>query len=206
MTYLRKTAVAAVLCCSMLLSFSWAACQQTSLASRLVRLHVVANSDTQADQRLKLQVRDAVLERCGALLEGETDLSQAKHRLSESLTELAAAGEAVVQQRGFSYPVSVRMEYASFPQTEYEGFALPAGAYQALRVEIGAAEGHNWWCVLFPSLCLTPASELSETAMAEGLTEQDIALMTRDGAEYEIRFRCVELWEELRETVTGKRQ
>ena len=79
-----------------------------------------------------------------------------------------------------------------------QGFSLPAGRYQALRVEIGAAEGHNWWCVLFPALCLAGEEELSATAMAQGLTGDDVALMQQERAEYEIRWRCVELWEELR--------
>lgn len=183
--------------CLVLLSFGWASCRQTQLASRLLRLHVVANSDSAADQRLKLQVRDAVLERCGIVLAGEQNLSGARARLIMAMPELAQTGADVVRAQGRDYSVRVGLEYVPFPKTEYEGFALPAGTYQALRIELGAGEGHNWWCVLFPNLCLASESELSETAMAQGLTEEDVALLEREGS-YEIRFRCVELWEELR--------
>lgn len=181
-----------------ILSGSWSFYRQTELASRMLRLHVVANSDSEADQRLKLEVRDAVLRRCGELLEGEESLAEARTRLEDSLPELAEAGAEVVRDWNQSYPVNVRLEYAPFPATEYEGFALPAGRYQALRVELGTAEGHNWWCVLFPSLCLAGEEELSATAMAQGLTEDDVALLRQERPDYEIRWKCVELWEELR--------
>lgn len=164
----------------------------------MLRLHVVANSDTERDQRLKLEVRDAVLQRCGDLLDGENTLAQARTRLESALPELAEAGAQVVRDWDQSYPVNVRLEYTPFPATRYEGFALPAGRYQALRVELGAAEGHNWWCVLFPSLCLAGEEELSATAMAQGLTEDDVALLRQERPKYEIRWKCVELWEELR--------
>jgi stage II sporulation protein R len=189
---------AAFVLCFALLSGSWAIHRQTELASRMLRLHVVAHSDTEADQRLKLEVRDAVLRRCGDLLAGEHSLASARDMLAESLPELAQAGAQVVRTRQKNYPVRVRMEYALFPATQYEGFALPAGRYQALRVELGEAKGHNWWCVLFPSLCLVGEEELSAAAMAQGLTEDDVALLRQEQPRYELRWRCVELWEELR--------
>lgn len=179
------------------LNYSWAVYRQTQLASRLIRLHVVANSDSDADQALKLEVRDAVLEACGSVLEGAGDRSSAQKQLAQALPMLAEAGHKTVSAAGYSYPVSVKMEYTTFPRTDYEDFSLPAGRYQALRVEIGAGEGHNWWCVIFPSLCLEPVSELSEAAMAEGLTEEDISLITQEEEGYELRFRCIELWEAL---------
>lgn len=179
------------------LNCSWAMYRQTQLASRLIRLHVVANSDSDADQALKLEVRDAVLRACALVLEEAEDRSGAWKQLTGELPMLAEAGSQTVSAAGYSYPVTVKMEYTAFPRTEYEDFSLPAGRYQALRVEIGEAEGHNWWCVIFPSLCLEPVSELSETAMAEGLTEEDISLITQKEEGYELRFRCIELWEEL---------
>lgn len=188
-----------VLLSALLLSCCWASFRQTQLASRMIRLHVVAHSDRADDQALKLCVRDAVLERCQGLLGAEHLVSGARERIAQELPELAQTGAAVVRREGYDYPVTVRLEYTSFPETEYGTFALPAGYYQALRVEIGAGEGHNWWCVLFPSLCLAPVSEAAESAMADGLTEEDVALITREDQEYELRFRCVELWEKLLE-------
>lgn len=196
-------AAAALLTASLLLfSWSWARNRQTALASRMLRLHVVANSDTPRDQQLKLEVRNAVLLRCGELLEGTTNLGQARDRLEELLPELALAGAQVLRERGETDSVRAHMEYEVFPSTEYEGFALPAGRYQALRVELGEAKGHNWWCVLYPALCLAGEEELSETAMTQGLTEDDVALMERRQPRYEIRWRCVELWEEIQKALT----
>lgn len=194
----RVLAAAALMVVSLtLLSWSWARSRQTALASRMLRLHVVANSDSPEDQQLKLEVRDAVLRRCAELLEGEGSLAQARSRLEDTLPELARAGAQTVRINQHTDAVRVRLEYAPFPRTDYEGFALPAGRYQALRVEIGSASGHNWWCVLYPALCLAGQEELSETAMAQGLTEDDLALMERRQPRYEIRWRCLELWGEL---------
>lgn len=185
---------------------AWAGWQQTSLASHLVRLHVVANSDSVEDQTLKLQVRDAVLEHCGKVLPQEGESSQAVEALLAVLPELAETGAKVVAGEGYRYPVRVRMEYEAFPETEYEGFSLPAGTYRALRVEIGDASGQNWWCVVFPSLCMAEAEELSETAMAAGLTEEEVDLITQSGEKAVIRFRCVEIWEELLQRMKNRNQ
>lgn len=188
----------------LLLMATWAGWRQTNLASKLIRLHVVANSDTEADQALKLQVRDAVLDQCGPLLSGSRSSEQAVEVLSGSLLNLAQAGAQTVQREGYCYPVRVRLEYADFPKTDYEDFSLPAGRYCALRVEIGSAEGHNWWCVVFPALCMGSVTEVSETAMAAGLTGEDISLITQSREDYVIRFRCVELWEELLQRLNGE--
>lgn len=169
--------------------------QQTGLASRMIRLHVVANSDREDDQALKLQVRDEVLSGCRSLLAGTETVSEARSVLGAHLTQLADRGAAVVQREGYRYPVRVSLEYTGFPAIDYGGFALPAGEYQALRVELGSGEGHNWWCVLYPALCDAP--EVSQTAMAAGLTDEDLPLM--EGQNYQLRFRCVELWEQLME-------
>lgn len=182
-----------VLLCALLAVGCWAQFRQNQLASRMVRLHVVANSDSDEDQTLKLQVRDAVLERCRELLDGSDTAGDARETLEAALPDLAAAGLAVVEEQGYDCSVAVSLEYTKFPTIDYGDFSLPAGDYQALRVELGEGEGHNWWCVLFPGLCLEPVSDLAQSAMAEGLTEEDVALLTRDGADYVLRFRILEL-------------
>ena len=158
---------------------SWAGYRETELATRVVRLHVLANSDSDADQDLKLEVRDSVLALADGYLADCTSVSQAKNVLEAHLQELADTGAETVGREGYRYPVSVTLETTYFPTKEYEDFALPAGSYQALRVEIGAAEGHNWWCVVFPPLCLGSVSETTqETALEAGLTENQVSLMT----------------------------
>ena len=170
---------------------------QTALAEKLVRLHVIANSDSRQDQAVKLLVRDRMLTEVQSLLAGEEDLAAAKAKLQAALPALAAAGQAVVDQEGAPYHVTAALEQTFFPTKEYEGFSLPAGKYTALRVILGDGQGANWWCVLFPPLCMGLASEeMAETAQAAGLTEDEIALITEQDEGYVFRFRCVDLWEE----------
>ena len=178
---------------------------QGALADKVLRLHVLANSDSQADQALKLRVRDAVLERAEGLLAGAGDRAEAEALLAARLPDLAAAGADAVGAAGYGYPVTVSLEDSCwFPTRVYEDFALPAGRYTALRVEIGAGAGRNWWCVVFPPLCLGSVSETAEeTAAQAGLTEREVALLAGGEGEYQIKFRAVELVEELRHWLEG---
>ena len=178
---------------------------QGALADKVLRLHVLANSDSQADQALKLRVRDAVLERAEGLLAGAGDRAEAEALLATHLDGLAAAGADAVGAAGYGYPVTVSLEDSCwFPTRVYEDFALPAGRYTALRVEIGAGAGRNWWCVVFPPLCLGSVSETAEeTAAQAGLTEREVALLAGGEGEYQIKFRAVELVEGLRHWLEG---
>ena len=168
-------------------------------ASAGMQRFVIANSDNAADQALKLQVRDAVLARAEAILRESADMNDARRRLTDALPAIgdAAAAELAAQHR--DDPISVSLEEAEFPLKAYDGFALPSGGYLALRVVIGAGEGRNWWCVVYPPLCTAAASDLSRTALDAGLTEDDLSLITGDGDGYVLRFRSLELWERLRQ-------
>lgn len=176
----------------------WTAQSQAALAGRVIRLHVIANSDSEADQALKLLVRDAVLAQAAGLVEEGAGLEEAEASLAGHLEELAAAGAAVVASEGQSYPVSASLERTWFPTKEYDGFALPAGNYQALRIVIGEGSGRNWWCVVFPPLCLSSVSEVADTAMASGLEEDDVKLITGESGGYVVKFKCMELIDQLR--------
>ena len=178
---------------------------QGALADKVLRLHVLANSDSQADQALKLQVRDAVLEQAEGLLAGAESRAEAEAILAAHLDGLAAAGAEAVGAAGYGYPVTVSLEDDCwFPTRVYEDFALPAGLYTALRVEIGSGAGQNWWCVVFPPLCLGSVTETAaETAAQAGLTEREVALLSGGEGEYEIKFRAVELVERLRHWLEG---
>lgn len=129
--------------------------QQQRLAEKLIRLHVVANSDTREDQRVKLLVRDAVLETADGLLR---DAQNPEAALQTGLPELERAANEKLASLGCEETASVSLRRELFPTREYETFRLPAGVYRTLRVSIGQAGGHNWWCVVFPALCL-PAAE-----------------------------------------------
>ena len=176
----------------------WSSASASALAGQVLRPHVVANSDTQEDQVLKLQVRDAVLEQADLLLEDVTDRGEAEAVLSQQLQALAEAGAAVVAGAGYDYPVTVSLEDCWFPTKVYDGFSLPAGTYRALRIVIGEGGGQNWWCVVFPPLCLASVTEeVASTAAQAGLSEDQVSLITgRDGG-YVVKFKLMEWWDSL---------
>ena len=174
----------------------WADHTQQELAGRLIRLHVIANSDSQEDQALKLRVRDRVLEEAQAFYPQNATLEEARAALEGHLSQLAQAGQAQVAAEGYSYPVTASLEKCWFPTKEYEGFALPAGEYTALRIVIGEGGGQNWWCVVFPPLCLGSVSETTaETAASAGFSEDEISLITGENEGYVVKFKAMELWD-----------
>lgn len=174
--------------------------QQSALADRMLRLHVIANSDSRQDQALKLEVRDAVLQKAQPLLAGVNDRREAEAILTAHLEEFARAGQEVLSGAGNEDSVSVSVSDHWFPTKVYDGFSLPAGTYRALRVVIGEGEGQNWWCVVFPPLCLaTVTEEVAETAADAGLSEDQIGLITGQDGGYVLKFKLVEWWETLRQ-------
>ena len=177
---------------------SWLGQEQKELADSVIRFHVIANSDSREDQDLKLAVRDRVLARAEELYPEGATLAEAQAALEGHLSALAAAGREVVEERGYDYPVAAALEDCWFPTKEYEGFALPAGNYTALRVIIGEGKGQNWWCVAFPPLCLGAASETVDQATQAGhFTPDQSALVTGDGEGYVLKFKAMELLGEL---------
>ena len=178
--------------------------EQEQLSQSVIRLHVIANSDSQADQALKLRVRDRVLEQAQELYPEGATLDQARAILEDNLNLLAAAGRAAVEEEGADYPVTAQITQCWFPTKEYEDFALPAGEYTALRVVIGEGAGQNWWCVAFPPLCLGAASEtVEEAAQAGRFTDDQAALMTGETQGYVLKFKAIELWEGLKRLTGG---
>ena len=176
---------------------AWSLRAQQALADKVVRLHVLANSDSQEDQALKLQVRDAVLARAGELLDASDSRREAQALLEEHLPELAELARQTAAAVGYDYPVRAELSDTVFPTREYDDFRLPAGEYLALRVVIGEGGGRNWWCVVFPPLCTASSTDLAQTAMAAGMSEEDVALITEEDG-YALKFKSVELWEWLR--------
>lgn len=176
----------------------WASASEAALADRVLRLHVVANSDSEADQARKLLVRDAVLARASQLLAGVSGRQEAEDALAPRLDELAQAGADALARTGNHDPVRVELDSQWFPTREYGGFSLPAGQYRALRVTIGEGAGRNWWCVVFPPLCLASVSEQGVETAAEGvLSEDQVALITGQDGGYVLKFRLIEWWQEL---------
>lgn len=171
-------------------------CEQQALADKLVRLHVVANSDTEVDQSVKLQVRDAVLEMAQPMVESENPVEN----LSSHLADLEWTANEMLEAVGSEDCAIVTLEKELFPTREYDTFTLPAGTYTSLRVTIGAGEGHNWWCVVYPSLCMPATVEDLEVAALEaGLTDGEIALITEQETGYQLKFKSLEWLEYLKE-------
>ena len=174
----------------------WAEATQVRLASQVIRLHVLANSDSEEDQALKLEVRDRVLETTSALLAGETEPQAAAVLLNQHLDDIAQTAAQEISAQGHDDRVEVRLEQTWFPTRQYQGISLPAGNYLALRVLIGEAEGHNWWCVVFPNLCLPAVSE--RALEASTLTPGQISLLQEEETSYVFRFKTLELWQSLK--------
>lgn len=180
------------LCFSLCLG-TWAQAKQSSLSSSLVRLHVIAVSDDEYEQALKLRVRDGVLSYISPKLRDVKSAQQAQEIIKSELDGIKAAAESSAEGR--SVEVTLSQEY--YPTRNYEKFSLPAGKYQSLRVILGEGEGHNWWCVVFPPLCISAAEQ--EQAV-ESMSEDMRGIVTEeDGCEY--KFRILELWGELMELI-----
>ena len=162
----------------------------TALSDKLIRLHVVANSDSEEDQAVKLKVRDAVLEMLDPMLDGECGKDGAEDVISGHMDDIVAAAEKTLHENGYSYEVSAKLAAESFPTVDYDTFSLPAGEYTSLRIVIGEGEGHNWWCVVFPSLCTAAAVEYDDDTT---LTDAETALITRENPHYIIKFKIAEI-------------
>ena len=169
----------------------------------VVRLHVLANSDSAADQELKLKVRDRVIELVSPAVEDCTTQSEAIAAIGSIMDELELAAEEVVISEGYDYDVSLLIGEEYYPTKTYETCAFPEGEYVSLRVCIGEAEGQNWWCCLFPPLCLSAASDTSAQSNAEafisvGLTGDQYKLITESNKpQYKVRFKILETVQKL---------
>lgn len=174
--------------------------EQQALSEKLIRLHVVANSDSEADQAIKLQVRDAVLAVTEPLMEEAEDPYAA---LSGALPEIESAAADCLAALGVADSVTVTLGPEAYPTRVYDSFALPAGQYSSLRVTIGAGEGHNWWCVVFPSICFAAtSSDLEQAAATAGFSDGEVQLITEPDS-YQLKFKAMEWVEQLRQWLLG---
>ena len=185
-----------VLCCFLVAAFFWCGtliADRQRLRQELIRLHVVANSDSEADQRVKLQVRDAVVESLQVAMKDISDMGQARVYLQENLPKIQAVANSVLTQAGFDREAVVTLCKEAFSTRVYDTFTLPAGIYESLRITIGEGQGKNWWCVVFPSLCIPATSEgFSDVAAGSGFPEAlNNALTGEEG--YELRFYLLDL-------------
>ena len=166
-----------------------------ALHDQLLRLHVVGASDSREDQDVKLLVRDAILQSLEEGLRDVTDPQQAWDYVARMLPKVESAANRCLAAAGFSDTVAVSLTQEAFPTREYDTFSLPAGVYKALRVVIGEGEGKNWWCVVFPQLCMGTGEDFVETASVAGLSPELTETLEGD---YEVRFWLLEKFGELK--------
>ena len=170
-----------------------AAC--SDISDSVFRLHILANSDSEADQNLKLKVRDRLLEYSQTLFEKAKTKEEAEMLIADRLQELADVASSEIAQNGFEYPVRAEITRMYFTTRHYENYTLPSGTYDALRVTIGEGKGHNWWCVMFPSLCINTDVD-GDRKTKEALGEQEYDVVKNEKREY--KFFIVELFEKIR--------
>jgi len=192
---------AAVTLCLLLLFLAWTILPvhgEAAVYDSVIRLHVLANSDSAEDQALKLTVRDAVLCATEPLLSRAASRNEAAAILSAHLDDIREAAERALAAEGADPRVTVTLTREEYPTRRYENLAFPAGSYLSLRVLIGEATGQNWWCVLFPPLCLSAATDKRQqeaALLSAGLTEEQYRIVTdTDKPRYKLRFKILELF------------
>ncbi len=174
------------------------------LREDVLRLHILANSDTEEDQALKLHVRDTLLEASETLFVGCDTPEEMRERAAEQQETIRLLAQDAVEDCGYDYDVAVQLVNMEFDAKQYEEITMPAGAYDAVRILIGEAEGQNWWCVMYPPLCIPSEAvvEVDEEA-AETYFDEETEDILEHSQKYEIKFKCLEWWEKLVDFVKG---
>ncbi|MBR4101182.1 MAG: stage II sporulation protein R [Oscillospiraceae bacterium] len=175
----------------------------TYLQEDVLRLHILANSDSEEDQALKLKVRDTLLEHAGILFEGCDSPEEIRERAVMQKETIRLLAQEVLVQNGCDAEVAVQLVHMDFDEKQYDEITMPAGEYDALRILIGEAEGQNWWCVMYPPLCLPAAGQiLSDNETAEEYFDEETLDILENPPKFEIRFKCLEWWDKLKEKVS----
>ncbi len=175
----------------MLLAYFLPSFSEAEIYEKVLRFHVLANSDTPEDQALKLKVRDAVLEYSSTF--GDIDgIENAEEKYSAELENIKNIAEKVIEENGYEYSVSVGLGYEYYPTRQYEDVSLPAGEYLSLKIMIGESSGQNWWCVLYPPLCISAASAKDKLVEAGFTPEQMLIITDRENTRYKVKFKILE--------------
>lgn len=190
----RSVAVATVL--MMALSLAGFGGGYDRIRDNVLRLHILANSDSAADQNLKLKVRDAVLLKTGDIFLDCSNEQEAVKKAKENIEIITAEAERVVKENGYNYEVNASVCDTWFEERVYEDFTLPAGTYEAVKITLGEGEGHNWWCVMFPSVCL-PCANMDSGSLGDVLNEKETD-MCENPKRYVAKFKIVELFQRCR--------
>ena len=172
------------------------------IREEILRLHVIANSDEDYDQQLKLKVRDSLLRCGGEVFSGSEDIISAQGKLQQNTDKLLYSAEEIIRESGYDYDVKIELARSYFPTRVYDDITLPAGYYKAVRVIIGEGKGKNWWCIMFPPLCL-PAATDNKEVISEYLSDDEMNIVTSN-PEYEIRFWLIEKYYDIKNKYFSK--
>jgi stage II sporulation protein R len=180
---------------------------EAALASNVIRFHVVANSDEASDQELKLKVRNRVINEMESVFTPDGDIESARCTLLENIEKIELIAKDEIEKNGYSYDAKVSLGNSYFPTKNYGEIVLPEGSYEALKIEIGKAQGKNWWCVLFPPLCFVDESCVSysseaadEIKNAVGRENADMIELKKDGS-LKLKFKTYEMWQRGKEKI-----
>ncbi len=181
-------------------AFSYAQSVSTDIAESVFRLHVIANSDSEEDQNLKYKVRDKLIEYMNSLIPNCSSKQEAISIVNAHLDDFKQIALETIKKEGFTYDVNLNVGNFEFPTKQYGDISLPAGFYDALRVEIGAAEGQNWWCVMFPPLCFVDVTsgvvpDESKEELQNSMSEEEFALISDNKSQdIQFKFKLLELF------------
>jgi stage II sporulation protein R len=185
-------------------AFSYVNAVSNNLSESVFRLHIIANSDSEEDQELKLKVRNSVLEYMNDICKDATTKSEAIEIANSHLDDFEQIALSVIYENGYNYSVSVKIGNFAFPTKTYGDISLPSGYYDALRIEIGEAKGQNWWCVMFPPLCFVDVSsgivpDESKETMKNNLSDEEFSLISNtDDTDIHFKFKLIELFQNVR--------
>jgi stage II sporulation protein R len=184
--------------------------EQKSIENKIIRFHVIANSDTIQDQAIKLKVRDAVLKYIYPKMNNSKDINDSRSVLHNYDDEIKNISEKVLKDNGFSYSVQTVLDHENFPIKTYGNITLPQGQYEAYKIVLGSGKGHNWWCVMFPPLCFVDitrgeiSNKQTEAEMKKVLTNDEYEMVNNDSKDQEkivIKFKFVEIFNDMKSKI-----
>ena len=164
----------------------------SDISNEVFRLHILANSDSEEDQNLKLKVRDKVLDYTSSLFENAQSKSEAENAIKENLQSISNIAYQEILDNGYDYTITAEITNMYFTTRHYEKYTLPSGMYDALRITIGDGNGKNWWCVMYPSICISTETN-QETKAKEVLDDKQYKIVTDENIQY--KFKVVEIFE-----------
>ena len=183
-------------------AFSYVQAVSTNIQHSVFRLHVIANSNSEEDQNLKYIVRDKVLEYINSISTNESSKEEVMYLVNKNIDKIKKIVESTIYENGYNYPVELNIGNFAFPTKTYGDISFPAGFYDALKIEIGTAEGQNWWCVMFPPLCFVDVTsgvvpEESKEIVKENLSNEEYELLAENNSEISFKFKIIEMFQNI---------